>query len=107
MIPDHDFDDYRERRVLVMGLGSFGGGLGAVKFLVSRGALVTVTDLRPLEKLSDSLAELKETSPDRLVLGGHHKSDFREADLVVVNPAVKRDCPYLNAAIEAGVPTTS
>ena len=107
MIPDHDFDDYRQRRVLVMGLGSFGGGLGAVKFLVARGASVTVTDLRPLEKLSDSLAELKETPPARLVLGGHHKSDFREADLVVVNPAVKRDCPYLNAAIEAGVPTTS
>ena len=33
MIPDHDFDDYRQRRVLVMGLGSFGGGLGRSSFL--------------------------------------------------------------------------
>ena len=107
MIPDHDFDDYRSRRILVMGLGSFGGGIGAVKFLVARGAVVTVTDLRPAEKLTESLAELRETPPDRLVLGGHHKSDFRETDLVVVNPAVKRDCPYLNAAIRAGVPITS
>ena len=107
MIPDHHFDDYRNRRVLVMGLGSFGGGLGAVKFLVERGALVTVTDLRPSEKLTDALDSLKETPPDRLVLGGHHKDDFRSADLVVVNPAVKRDCPFLNSAIEAGVPTTS
>ncbi len=107
MIFDHDFDDYRQRRVLVMGLGSFGGGIGAVKFLVSRGALVTVTDLRPIEKLTDSLAELKETPPDRLVLGHHDKSDFRSADLVVVSPAVKRDCPFLNEAINAGVPTTS
>ena len=107
MIVDHDFDDYRQRRVLVMGLGSFGGGIGAVKFLVSRGALVTVTDLRPIEKLTDSLAELKETPPDRLVLGRHDKRDFRSADLVVVNPAVKRDCPFLNEAISAGVPITS
>ncbi len=107
MIPDHDFDDYRNRRVLVMGLGSFGGGIGAVKFLVARGAIVTVTDLRPVEKLADSLAELRETPPARLVLGGHQKSDFRAAELVVVNPAVKRDCPYLNAAIDAGVPITS
>lgn len=107
MIPDHDFDDYRDKKVLVMGLGSFGGGMGAVKFLVERGAIVTVTDLRPHEKLVDSLAELKQTPPHRLVLGGHNKDDFRSADLVVVNPAVKRDCPYLNAAIQAGVPTTS
>ena len=52
MIPDHTFDDYRNRHVLVMGLGSFGGGLGAVKFLVERGAIVTVTDLRPLAGLT-------------------------------------------------------
>jgi UDP-N-acetylmuramoylalanine--D-glutamate ligase len=107
MIPDHDFDNYRNRRILVMGLGSFGGGTGAVKFLVSHGAIVTVTDLRPAEKLAESLAELRDTPPQRLVLGGHHKADFRDADLVVVNPAVKRDCPYLNAAIDAGVPVTS
>ena len=107
MIADHPFDDYRNRRVLVMGLGSFGGGIGAVKFLVQRGASVTVTDLRPREKLTESLAELQETPPDHLVLGGHNPADFRSADLVVVNPAVKRDCPYLNAAIQAGVPTTS
>ena len=107
MIPNHDFDDYRDRRVLVMGLGSFGGGIGAVKFLVERGAIVTVTDLRPIEKLTESLNSLKDTPPARVVAGGHDKADFRNADLVVVNPAVKRDCPYLNTAIQAGIPTTS
>ena len=107
MIPDHPFDDYRGRQVLVMGLGSFGGGTGAVKFLVSRGASVTVTDLRSPEKLADALAELKETPPDRLVLGIHHEHDFTSADLVVVNPAVRRDNPFLQAALQAGVPITS
>ena len=107
MISDHPFDDYRNRRVLVMGLGSFGGGLGAVKFLVARGASVTVTDLRSKDKLAESLEELRDTPPDRLVLGGHHEDDFRRAELVVVNPAVKPNCPYLNAALRAGVPVTS
>jgi UDP-N-acetylmuramoylalanine--D-glutamate ligase len=107
MIPDHDFDDYRNRRVLVMGLGSFGGGIGAVKFLVSRGASVTVTDLRPAEKLEESLKELCETPPDRLVLGEHREADFLDAELIVVNPAVKRDCRFLSAAIQAGIPITS
>ena len=35
------------QRVTVMGLGLFGGGVGAVRFLVREGAEVTVTDLRP------------------------------------------------------------
>ena len=93
MIPDHDFDDYRNRRVLVMGLGSFGGGIGAVKFLVNRGASVTVTDLRPAEKLTESLAELRQTPPERMALGGHCEADFVAAELVVVNPAVN-DCHF-------------
>ncbi len=107
MIADHPFDDYRNRRILVMGLGSFGGGMGAVRFMGSRGAFVTVTDLRPAEMLAESLFELRETPPDRLVLGRHDIQDFRTAELVVVNPAVKRDCPFLGAAIQAGVPVTS
>lgn len=107
MIPDHDFVDYRNRRVLVMGLGSFGGGIGAVKFLVERGAIVTVTDLRPIEKMKESLELLKDTPPARIVAGGHDKNDFLTTELVVANPAVKRDCQYLNTAINAGIPTTS
>lgn len=107
MNPDHPFDDYRGRRVLIMGLGTFGGGMGAARFMLERGASVTITDLRPEEKLVEPLAELHELPPCRLVLGGHNKDDFRSAELVVANPAVKRDCPYLNAAIQASVPVTS
>lgn len=107
MIPDHPFDDYRGRRILVMGLGAFGGGLGAVKFLVDRGAVVTVTDLRSPETLADSLAALHESPPARLVLGRHDEDDFRNSDLIVVNPAVKRNNSYLDIARSAGVPITS
>ena len=107
MIPDHPFDDYRGRRVLVMGLGAFGGGIGAVKFLVARGAVVTVTDLRSPESLADSLKSLDETPPDRLVLGRHDEDDFLNAELLVVSPAVKRDATLLNVARAAGVPITS
>ena len=36
--------DFRGKRVTVMGLGSFGGGIGAVQFLVGQGATVTLTE---------------------------------------------------------------
>lgn len=104
---DHPFTDYRQRRVTVMGLGSFGGGLGAVQFLAVRGARVTVTDLRPADQLPDALHELSATSIERWRLGEHHPDDFTSADLVVVNPAVKPDHPLIQLCQARGVPLTS
>ncbi|HUG90355.1 MAG TPA: UDP-N-acetylmuramoyl-L-alanine--D-glutamate ligase [Planctomycetaceae bacterium] len=95
------------QRVTVMGLGRFGGGVGAVRFLVERGARVTVTDLAREEELADSLAQLDGLPIDRLVLGRHERQDFEQADLVVVNPAVPCDSAFLQAARQAGVPLTS
>ncbi len=94
------------RRVLVMGLGLFGGGVGAVRFLCREGALVTVTDLRPAEALPESLQAL-ESLPVAYRLGGHEASDFRSADLVVANPGVPRSSRFLKVAEKSGVPVTT
>ena len=91
------------KRVLVMGLGAHGGGLGVARFLAGRGAEVTVTDLRPAEALTGSLRQLADL-PIRFVLGEHREADFTAADLVVRNPAVPRESPFLAAARAAGVP---
>ena len=104
---DHPFDDYRNRRITVMGLGSFGGGLGAVKFLAARGARLTITDSRPAEKLADSLAELKHLPIDCWRLGEHREEDFLQAELVVVNPAVPWRHPLLATCRHHGIPLTS
>ncbi len=101
-----DPGELEELKVTVMGLGLFGGGSGLTRFLVSRGARVTVTDLREAADLKKSLDSI-EGIPHRLVLGGHSKDDFTSADLVVANPAVPPGSPYLRAAIEAGVPVES
>jgi UDP-N-acetylmuramoylalanine--D-glutamate ligase len=90
-----------------MGLGRFGGGVGAVRFLVERGAQVTVTDSASRDDLSESLAELEGLYLCGLHLGGHREDDFLDADLIVVNPAVKRDNEFLYLAIDAGIPLTS
>ncbi len=98
--------DLRGKRVLVMGLGLFGGGVGATRFLVRQGARVTVTDLRSEDALASSLHALKGL-PVTWKLGGHDESDFIQSDLVVANPAVPRSSPFLLAAEKAGVPITT
>ncbi len=94
-------------KVTVMGLGRFGGGLGAVRFLTAHGARVTVTDLLTAEDLSEPLAKLADCPVDAYHLGGHIEEDFVDTDLVVVNPAVPPSSPFLARARDECVPLTS
>jgi len=94
------------KKILVMGLGRFGGGVGLCKFLAKQHAAVTVTDTADEHSLAESLEQLKHLSLE-VHLGGHHKDDFHSADLIVVNPAVKKNSPWLTLAQDHHVPTTS
>ncbi len=89
------------RKVTVMGLGNFGGGLGAARFWLSLGSEVTVTDLHSAEELAGSVAALKDSGA-RLVLGRHEIEDFSGADLLMINPAVAPGNKFVNIAREAG-----
>ncbi len=88
-------------KVTVMGLGRFGGGLGAVRFLTARGARVTVTDLLTADDLSEPLATLADCPVDAYHLGGHIEEDFVDTDLIVVNPAVPPSSPFLARAAQS------
>ncbi|MGE3182150.1 MAG: UDP-N-acetylmuramoyl-L-alanine--D-glutamate ligase [Phycisphaerae bacterium] len=99
-------DNWKGIRVTVMGLGRFGGGLGAVRWLVEQGACVTVSDRDPKEKLANSIAALRDLDV-ALHVGAHHEADFVDTDLVVVNPAVPFNSPFPEIAVHAGVPVTT
>jgi len=93
----------KNKKVLVMGLGIIGGGLDTVKWLVARGAKVTVTDLKEKYELAPSLKKLKKL-PIKFILGKHQFQDFEEADLIIKNPAVKENSPYLKRARAKEIP---
>ena len=98
--------DLGGRRVVVMGLGLFGGGAGASRFLARHGANVLVTDLRDAEALRDSLDALDDVDLEYR-LGEHRFEDFDEADLIVANPAVPPTAPILERARQRGIPVES
>ncbi|MFH1098729.1 MAG: UDP-N-acetylmuramoyl-L-alanine--D-glutamate ligase [Candidatus Uhrbacteria bacterium] len=102
--------DFRDHRITVMGLGLHGGGLATASWFLRHGADVTVTDLktraelRPSAIALEAVARRKGSGELTLVLGKHRAADFRDADLIVQNPGVPRESPYLRIARLAGVP---
>lgn len=95
------------QRVVVMGLGRFGGGVGAARFAVREGAKVLVTDTASPEQLVSARTQLM-GMPIEYRLGEHKVDDFKSADLIIVNPAVNQHKNrFLQAAARAGVHTTS
>ncbi len=99
--------DVKNRRVVVMGLGCHAGGVAAVRFLSALGAKITITDTADEQALRASLEQLDRCRHLTLRLGEHCEADFRQADLVVVNPAVPPSSPYLQVAREAGATITT
>jgi UDP-N-acetylmuramoylalanine--D-glutamate ligase len=99
-------DKLSGRRVTVMGLGRFGGGVGVTRWLARQGARVTVSDRAPAEQLAESVAALKGLDV-ALHLGGHDERDFTGCDVLVINPAVAFDSPFIAAARRAGAELTT
>jgi UDP-N-acetylmuramoylalanine--D-glutamate ligase len=104
--------EFDGRRVVVMGLGRFGGGAGVTRWLASQGADVLVTDMQPAEKLAGPVAglqDLVDAGSVSLRLGEHNISDFTTCDLVIANPAVPKpwEDRFLRAAGAAGIPVTT
>ena len=98
---------YAGRRITVMGLGHFGGGAAAARWLARQGAAVTVTDLADAATLAAPCAALADAALAAWHLDGHRAEDFRTAELIVVNPAVRPGHPLLERGRTAGVPLTT
>ena len=94
--------DYKNKRVLILGLGLNEGGVGSAKFFAGRGADVLVTDLKNETELGPSIEKLKEFPEIKYSLGGHKNEDIDWADIVIRNQALRPNNPYLMYAREQG-----
>lgn len=99
--------DFRGKKIIIMGLGLHGGGVEIVKFFAKTGAKLIITDLRSKKDLLPSLERIKNLRNIHYVLGRHRVEDFLSADLIVKNPGVKPDSPYLLLANKRHIPVIS
>jgi UDP-N-acetylmuramoylalanine--D-glutamate ligase len=95
--------DFKGKRVTVVGMAR--SGVAAALSLHALGAIVTVTDKKPLDQLA---AQVKTLGSSRItvVAGGHPDHIFVEADLVVLSPGVPK-IPQISLARRHGAKVIS
>jgi len=92
--------DLSNKHVVVVGLGC--SGLATTRFLIQKGAKVTVSDMAPVDELYDKAHKAREMGAV-LELGGHTPSTFDKADLIVVSPGVPHTISPLQQAQAKGI----
>jgi len=96
-------DSFKDKKILVFGFGTNGGGLGTVQFLLGTEAKkILVTDQKEKELLKNTLEALPRDERLEWRLGEHRMEDFESADIVIKNPGIKWDNPYILRAREFG-----
>jgi UDP-N-acetylmuramoylalanine--D-glutamate ligase len=95
--------DFQGKRVTVVGLAR--SGVAAARALRALGAVVTVTDKKPLDQLTAQLAAL---GSGRIAVeaGGHPDRVFLDAELIVLSPGVPK-VPQLLEAKKRGAQVIS
>ena len=86
-------NNYQDKKVVIIGAGSTGRSLA--RFFVARGADVTLSDSRTIDRFND-LDQLHSYGVT-LDLGGHSEEVFTSADLIAVSPGVPLDIPVLQS----------
>jgi UDP-N-acetylmuramoylalanine--D-glutamate ligase len=88
------------KKVLVVGLART--GIGVVRFLAERRALVMGTDIRSTDELQPYLTKIRGLDV-RTELGVHRIETFLSADLIIVSPGVPLSIEPIAAARKKGI----
>jgi UDP-N-acetylmuramoylalanine--D-glutamate ligase len=104
--------DLRGKKVMVMGLGLNDGGLGSVKYALSQQvAELIITDSKGADILKPTINKInllpKNNISIKYILGEQHIEPYTKVDIIIKNPGVPNDSPYLAVARQAGVVITS
>ena len=95
---------FKGKKITIMGLGLLGRGLGYTKFLAECGADLIVTDLKTEKQLATSLKVLNKFKNIKYTLGEHRLEDFRNRDMIIKNPGIPLDSIYIKEARKNNIP---
>jgi UDP-N-acetylmuramoylalanine--D-glutamate ligase len=93
--------EWQGKKIIVVGLGR--SGRAAARLLLSEGAIVLGTDLKPREQLAPDLGEVEESGLS-LALGGNPIEVMKDADCLIVSPGVPESSTLIQEARHRDIP---
>ncbi len=93
--------ELKNKNILVVGLGVT--GVATARFLINRGASVTVADQKKEQELGFEVPLIRDLGI-KMEIGPHRIETFEKADLIVVSPGVPHTIEPIIKAKERGVP---
>lgn len=99
--------EIRGKKIMVMGLGRTGFSLS--RFLVSKGAKVTISDHKSKAELTNVLEKVQEFDSQNKIqydLGGHSPKLFLQQDCIIRSPGISPYLKLFDYAEEHGVKVT-
>ena len=97
-------ENWSGKKVIVIGAARQGTALS--RYLASKGAQVILTDMHSLDDLPANLPDLEKLGI-QLRLGGHPLELLESADLVCVSGGVPLTIPFIQAAMQRGIPLSN
>ena len=97
-------ENWSGKKVIVIGAARQGTALS--RYLASKGARVILTDMHSLDDLPANLPDLEKLGI-QLHLGGHPLELLESADLVCVSGGVPLTIPFIQAALQRGIPLSN
>ncbi len=97
-------ENWSGKKVIVIGAARQGTALS--RYLASKGAQVILTDMHSLDDLPANLPDLEKLGI-QLRLGGHPLELVEGADLVCVSSGVPLTIPFIQAALQRGIPLSN
>ncbi|HOF24768.1 MAG TPA: UDP-N-acetylmuramoyl-L-alanine--D-glutamate ligase [Anaerolineaceae bacterium] len=97
-------ENWSGKKVIVIGAARQGTALS--RYLASKGAQVILTDMHSLDDLPANLPDLEKLGI-QLRLGGHPLELLEGADLVCVSGGVPLTIPFIQAALQRGIPLSN
>lgn len=95
---------FKNKKVAVLGMGV--EGVSSVKFLVKKGARVTVLDKKKGRELEEEIKKLR-NKDIKIITGKNYLENLSGFDIIVRSPGVKRNLPEIINAEKKGVVVSS
>ncbi|MDL1963450.1 MAG: UDP-N-acetylmuramoyl-L-alanine--D-glutamate ligase [Deltaproteobacteria bacterium] len=93
--------ELKNKNILIVGLGVT--GVATARFLINKGAFVTVADRKKEQELGSEELLIRDLGI-KMELGAHRIETFENADLIVISPGVPHTIDPVIKAKEQGIP---